>query len=153
MESSRPEYPPSGDLPNTGIKSRSLLYRLSPQGSPRILEWVVYLFSRGSSQPRNWTGVCLRYRRILYQLSYQGSPRIPEWVAYLFSTGSSQPRSWTGVSCVTGGFFTSWATREALLKKLLLLKWLFCCFCCWERLRVFWRLKQWNSEEEDMKVP
>ena len=28
-----------------------------PQGSPGILEWVAYPFSRRSSQPRNWTGV------------------------------------------------------------------------------------------------
>ena len=28
--------------------------------------------------------------------------------------GSSQPRDWTQISCITGGFFTSWATREAL---------------------------------------
>ena len=27
--------------------------------------------------------------------------------------GSSQPRNRTGVSCITGGFFTNWATREA----------------------------------------
>ena len=40
--------------------------------------------------------------------------RIPEWVAYPFSRESSQPRSHTGVSCIAGGFFTSWATREAL---------------------------------------
>ena len=25
----------------------------------------------------------------------------------------SQTRNWTGVSCIAGGFFTSWATREA----------------------------------------
>ena len=30
-----------------------------------------------------------------------------------FSRGSSQPRDRTQVSCVAGGFFTSWATREA----------------------------------------
>ena len=29
----------------------------SSKGSPRILELVAYPFSRGSSQPRNWTGV------------------------------------------------------------------------------------------------
>ena len=52
-------------------------------------------------------------RQILYQLSYQGSPRILEWVAYPFSSGSSQPRNWTGVTCIAGGFFTNWATREA----------------------------------------
>ena len=34
-----------------------ILYQLSHKGSPRILEWVAYSFSRGSSQPRNWTGV------------------------------------------------------------------------------------------------
>ena len=28
-----------------------------PQGSPVILEWVAYPFSRGPSRPRNWTGV------------------------------------------------------------------------------------------------
>ena len=33
-----------------------LLLSLIYQGSPRILEWVAYLFSRGSSQPRNPTG-------------------------------------------------------------------------------------------------
>ena len=34
-----------------------ILYHLSHQGSPRILEWVAYPFSSGSSQPRNWTRV------------------------------------------------------------------------------------------------
>ena len=54
-------------------------------------------------------------RGILYQLSPKGSPRILEWVACPFSRGSSWPRNWTGVSCIAGRFFTSWATREALL--------------------------------------
>ena len=40
--------------------------------------------------------------------------RILEWVAFPFSRGSSQPRDWTQVSNITGKFFTSWATREAL---------------------------------------
>ena len=52
-------------------------------------------------------------RRILYQLSHKGSPRILEWVDYPFSSGSSWPRSQTGVSCITGGFFTNWAIRDA----------------------------------------
>ena len=60
---------------NTGVGSRSLqeicltqgsnpgllhcrwiLYQLSYQGSPRILEWVADPFSNGSSQPRNQLG-------------------------------------------------------------------------------------------------
>ena len=32
---------------------RWILYHLSHQGSPRILEWVDYLFSSRSSRPRN----------------------------------------------------------------------------------------------------
>ena len=39
--------------------------------------------------------------------------RILEWVAFPFSRGSSQPRDRTQVSSIAGGFFTSWATREA----------------------------------------
>ena len=35
---------------------RRILYHLSLQGSPRILEWVAYPSSRGSSRPRNGTG-------------------------------------------------------------------------------------------------
>jgi len=68
MGFSRPEYQSgqpfssSGDLPNSGIEPRSpacrlILYQLSHKGSPRILEWVAYPFSSGSSLPRNRTGV------------------------------------------------------------------------------------------------
>ena len=39
--------------------------------------------------------------------------RILQWVAFPFFRGSSQPRDQTQVSCIAGGFFTSWATREA----------------------------------------
>ena len=37
--------------------------------------------------------------------------RILEWVP--LCRGSSQPRDWTRVSHIAGGFFTTWATREA----------------------------------------
>ena len=37
-----------------------------------------------------------------------------EWVAFSFSRGSSQARIWTQVSHIAGGFFTGWATREAI---------------------------------------
>ena len=39
--------------------------------------------------------------------------RILEWVPVPFSRGCSWPRNWTRVYCITGRFFTSWATREA----------------------------------------
>ena len=68
MEFSRQEYwsglpcPPPGVFPtqgsNPGIPHcRQILYCLSHQGSPWILEWVAYPFSKGSSWPRNWIGV------------------------------------------------------------------------------------------------
>ena len=41
--------------------------------------------------------------------------RILEWVAIPFSKGSFRPRDQTWVSCIAGGFFTIWASREALL--------------------------------------
>ena len=51
-------------------------------------------------------------------LSHQGSSRIVEWVAYPFSRGSSQSRNPAGVSCMPGGFFTSWATGVSLLSSI-----------------------------------
>ena len=63
----------------------------------RILEWVAFPFSKGSSQPRDLTQGLPHYGQIPYQLSHKGSPRTLEWVAYPFSSGSSWPRNWTGV--------------------------------------------------------
>ena len=78
MEFSKPEYwsgwpfPSPGDLPSPGVELRIfpsqgsnpgllhckwILYQLSYKGRPRILKWVVYLFSSRCSRPRNWTGV------------------------------------------------------------------------------------------------
>ena len=78
---------------NTGVGSLSLLQGIFPtQGSNPSLPHC---------------------RQILYQLSHQGSPRISEWVAYPFFSGPSWLSNGTRVSCIAGGFFTSWATREA----------------------------------------
>ena len=49
-------FPTQGS--NPGLPHcRRFLYRLSHQGRSWILEWIAYPFSRGSSQPRNWTRV------------------------------------------------------------------------------------------------
>ena len=45
--------------------------------------------------------------------------RILEWVAFPFSRGSSQPRDQTQLSHIAGGFFTSGATRKALMLNIL----------------------------------
>ena len=52
------QCPLPGDLPNLGIEPRSPALQADflpaePQGSPVILEWVAYPFSRGPSRPRN----------------------------------------------------------------------------------------------------
>ena len=49
-----------GIFPTQGLNPglphrRQILYQLSHKGSPRILEWVAYSFSSGSSRHRNWT--------------------------------------------------------------------------------------------------
>ena len=81
---------------NTGVGSLSLLQGIFPtQGSNPGLPHC---------------------RWILYQLSHKESPRILEWVTHPFSMGSSWPRNQTRVSFIAGGWFTSWATREAQLK-------------------------------------
>ena len=76
-----------GILPSQGsnpglLHCRWILYQLSHRGSPRILEWVAYPFSRGSSWPRNRTRVSCIARWILYQLSCQGGP-YTGWVGAL----------------------------------------------------------------------
>ena len=94
MDCSLPGSSVHGDSPgkNTGVGCHALLQRVFP--TQRLNLGLPHC------------------RRILYHLSHQGSPRIPEWVAYPFSSGSSQPKNWIRVSCIAGGFFTSWATRE-----------------------------------------
>ena len=49
-------FPTQGSSPGLP-HCRWILYQLSHKGSPRILEWVAYHFSRGSSWPRNQTGI------------------------------------------------------------------------------------------------
>ena len=65
MEFSSPEYWSEdslhkGILPTHGSNPglphcRWILYQLNHKGSPRILDWVAYPFSSGSSQPTNQT--------------------------------------------------------------------------------------------------
>ena len=47
-------FPTQGSNPGL-LHCRRILYQLRHKGSPRMLEWVAYPFSNGSSWPRNWT--------------------------------------------------------------------------------------------------
>ena len=48
--------------------------RLSHKGSPRILDWVAYPFSSGSSQSRNWTGVSCIAGRFFINCAMREAP-------------------------------------------------------------------------------
>ena len=74
---------PPGDLPNPGNEPRSQTLQADS------------LLSEPPGKLKN-TGVGILLERI---------------EAYPFSMGSSQPRNQSRVSCITGEFFTSWATR------------------------------------------
>ena len=94
MDCSLPGSSVHGDSPdkNTGMACHALLQGIFPtQGSNPGLPYC---------------------RWILYHLNHQGSPGKLKWVAYPFSRGPSWPSNWTSVSCIAGGFFTSWTTRE-----------------------------------------
>ena len=94
-------------------QSRTRLKRLSSSSSSSSsLSLLRGIFpTQGRSNPGSNPSLP-HCRQILYQLSHKGSPRILEWVAYPFSSRSSWPRNQIGVSCIAGGFFTSWAIRE-----------------------------------------
>ena len=112
-------------------------YRVHGILQARILEWVAFPFSRGSSQPRAQTQVSCTAGRF-FTTESPGKPevkvaqpcptlcdpmdytvhgilqaRILEWVAFPFSRGSSPPRDRTQVSRIGGRRFNLWATREA----------------------------------------
>ena len=113
-----PSSVPVWNSDSRSVVSNSLqphgLYIYSPRNSPGQNNGVDNLSLLQGIIPTQGLNPALPHCRwFLYQLSHQGRPRILEWVAYPFSSRSSQSRNQTGVSCIAGGFFTSWATREA----------------------------------------
>ena len=116
---------------------RQILYQLSHKGSPRILEWVAYPFSSGSSWPWNQTRVSCIAGGFFTNWAIREAPKW-KWkllsCAWLFATPwTTSPWNSPGqnigvgslsllqgilptqVSCIAGSFFTSWTTREAML--------------------------------------
>ena len=63
------------------LRGRRILYHLSHQVSPRILEWVAYPFSRGTFWPRNRTSVsCIADR---FFTSWATREALQVWALYL----------------------------------------------------------------------
>ena len=97
----------------------TLCYRMhcSPSASSgifqvRILAWVAIAFPRGSSWPRDWTrSLALQADSLPSEPS--GKPR-NTWVGSLFPLQGIFPTQGSNLGLLNaGGFFTSWATREA----------------------------------------
>ena len=63
------------------LHGRRILYHLSHQGSPRILEWVAYPFSRGTFWTRNWISVSCIADRFLTSWATQAALQV--WAPYL----------------------------------------------------------------------
>ena len=82
-------------------------------GAPELLQWQVcmHLTSRLKVKVAQWCPTLCD--PMDYTVHGILQARILEWVAFPFSRGSSQSRDQTQVSLIAGGFFTSWATREA----------------------------------------
>ena len=102
-------FPTQG--PNPGLlPCRQILYQQSHKGSPRILEWVAYLFSSRSSQPRNRTWVLwLSGYRICLQCERPGfNPwirKIP-WRRERLPTPVFWPREFHGL-------YSPWGHKES----------------------------------------
>ena len=77
-----------------------------------ILEWVPFPSPGDLPNP----GIEPRSGRFFTgRDSLQGRPVILERVACPFSRGTFWLRNQTGISCIAGGFFTSWATQVCIL--------------------------------------
>ena len=78
LMNSSSQYLESPSVVSDSLRPHGLYSHVQSILQVRILEWVAFHFSRGSSQPRDPThgsnpGL-LHCRQILYQLNHQGSP-------------------------------------------------------------------------------
>ena len=73
---------------------RQILYQLSHQGSPRILEWVASPFSSGSSQSRNQTGVSCIAGRFFTNWTMREALQRAIVEGKVSKTGKNMPASW-----------------------------------------------------------
>ena len=103
---------------NTGVGSLSLLQGIFPTQvlNPSLphCRWILYQLSQKGSPKVKVTQLCPTLCDTMDDMVCGIlQARILEWVAFPFSRESSQLRDWTQVFHIAGGFFTSWATREA----------------------------------------
>ena len=97
-------------LPRWQLDTSPLSYQGSPPG------WGIFYKAdlEGEVKSKSLSRVPTLCDPMGYTVQGILQARILQWVAFPFSRGSSQPRDPTQVPHIAGGFFTSWATREAL---------------------------------------
>ena len=101
---------------------RQILYCLHHQGSPRILEWGAYPFSRGFFQPRDWTGVSCIADRFFTNWATRAAP------IGLHRTDQLPCHQWLGHR-----LWLLWCWMVCLGNELKL----FCCFWDWTHVLHF----------------
>ena len=95
-----------------------ILYHLSHRGSPRILEWVAYPFSSGSSWLRNWTRVsciagrfftnwAIRKAKILWKTCELWDSSCPEGTGF---------HSYTCINLFLAGDIPAWVQGWGFMK-------------------------------------
>ena len=106
-------FPTQGS--NLGLPHcRQILYQLSHKGSPRIMEWVAYPFSKGSSRPRNGTGVsCIAggfftNSAIREALNNSEENVNGNWQYYQEKTFNYRPQNWTLIRT----YGNTWGSEE-----------------------------------------
>ena len=108
---------PTQGLNPSPLHCRKILYQLSHKWSPRILEWVAYSFSSGSSQPRDRTGVsCIAGRFLTTELSGKpmGELNVPIKTMRLILFGSWP---WFFGCCQQNWGCLNWVQYKSLQKK------------------------------------
>ena len=95
-----------------------ILYQVSPQGSPRILEWVAYPFSSESSQSRNQTKVSYIAGGFFTNWAIREAPKLdtnPQKVsAFLGLSGGVDPLDSQCPHYLYSLFLINWFLTEVL---------------------------------------
>ena len=103
---------------NTAITRRELWFQYLIQYSYNFLYYLYKIITRWKVKVVVAQSCLTPFNPMNYSPSGSSvhgilQARILEWVAIHVSRGSSWPRHQTLSSCIAGGFFSIWATREA----------------------------------------
>ena len=125
-------FPPASSFPNIRVFSNELAlhirwpnywtfsfsispcYEYSGLISFRI-DWFDIPAVQGTSpaSPRLFSKSLLQHYSSKALILWHSAFQLSHWITVPFSRGYSQSRGWTQLSCIAGGFFTIWTTRDA----------------------------------------